>query len=85
MKISYTKEFIKMLERLEKKTRSLFLKQEAILREDWRDNRFHLKKLKTKSVIFSIRVAHSHRALFYFRTFGEIVFFAIGHRKGIYK
>lgn len=85
MTVYYTKEFVKMLERLPENARNLFFKQENILKTDWRDSRLRLKKLKTKQILFSIRVAHSYRALFYFKTADEIVFYAIGHRKDIYR
>lgn len=85
MKILYTKEFVKMLERLPKSIQALFLTQEDIFRKDWRDSRLHLKKLKGKTDAYSFRVTRSYRTLFHFRSYDESVFFAIDDRKRIYR
>lgn len=85
MKIFYTREFVKMLEELPIRTKRLFLKQEYILHENWRDPRLHLKQLRGRPVIFAFRVTRSYRAFFYFRNSAEIVLYAIDHRKDAYR
>lgn len=85
MKVFYAPSFATMLKLLPEDARIRFLRQEDILRSNWRDPRLHLKKLKSKPITFSFRITRSYRALFYFRAFDEIVLFAIGHRKDIYR
>ena len=74
-----------MLERVPKNIQELFFRQGEILKEDWRDQRLHLKKLNAKPVTFSFRITRSYRVFFYFRKFDEITLYAIGHRKDIYR
>ena len=81
MKIFYSGKFIKMLERVPKNIQELFFRQGKILKEDWRDQRLHLKKLNAKPVTFSFRITRSYRVFFYFRKFDEITLYAIGHRE----
>ena len=85
MKIFYTDEFIKKLERLPTETQKFYLNQENLLRENWRGPKLHTKKLRGRPIVFSFRVTRSYRALFYFRSSDEIILFAIGHRKDVYK
>lgn len=83
MKIFYTPEFVKMLERLPRDIQQLFLTQEELLKQNWRDPRLHLKMMKGKPVTFSFRITRSYRAFFYFRAADEVTLYAIGHRKDI--
>ena len=85
IKVLYTKDFVKMLKHLPKDVQDLYLKNEEILKTDWRDSRLHVKKLKGQVNVFSFRITRSYRALFYFRSDDEITLFAIGDRKDIYK
>lgn len=83
MRLFYSKEFVRMLERLPRDIRVLYLRQEQILRENWRDSRLHLKQMKGKPITFSFRITRSYRAFFYFRASDAITFYAVGHRKDI--
>jgi len=85
MNISYASSFIKQLERLPKDIQRSFLKQQTILQGDWQDSRLHPKQLKGKPTTFSIRITRVYRALFYLRSTNSIIFYAIGHRKDIYR
>ena len=76
---------IKLLEALPKSIQRLFLLQEKILKENWRDPRLHLKKLKGRRIVYSLRITRSYRALFCFQTSDEIILFDIDHRKDIYR
>lgn len=84
MKVFYTKEFVKMLERLPHSVQKLYLAQEGIFKENWRDSRLHIKKLSGKPITFSFRITRAYRALFYFRAFDEVTLYAVGHRKDIH-
>ena len=83
MKIFYAPQFVSMLERLSYEIQKLFLKQQDILKSDWRDSRLHLKQMKGRPITFSFRITRSYRAFFYFRAANEITLYAIGHRKDI--
>lgn len=83
MNLFYAKEFVRMLERLPADIRALYLRREQILRENWRDPRFHLKQMRGKPITFSFRITRSYRAFFYFRASDEITLYAVGHRKDI--
>ena len=83
MKIAYSPHFVSMLERLPRDIQELFLRQEEILKTDWRDPRLHLKQMKGKPITFSFRMTRSYRAFFYFRVADEITLYAVGHRKDI--
>lgn len=85
MKIFYAKDFVKKLERLPKNIQRLYLVQEDIFKENSRDSRLHLKKLKGKPIRFSFRITRSYRAFFYFQDSDEIVIYAIGDRKDSYR
>ena len=83
MNIAYAPQFPKMLERLPHGIQRLFLKQQGILKVDWRDPRLHLKQMRGKPITFSFRITRSYRAFFYFRSSDEVTLYAVGHRKEI--
>ena len=85
MRVLYAKDFARMLGRLPKDIQLLYLSQEQILAQNWQDTRLHLKKLKGKPITFSFRITRSYRAFFYFQAPDEVVLYAIGHRKDIYR
>ena len=72
-----------MVERLPRDIQELFLRQQDILKGDWRDPRLHLKQMKGRPITFSFRITRSYRAFFYFRAHDEITLYAVGHRKDI--
>lgn len=60
--------------------------QIVILKNDWRDTRLHIKKLKAPyKGINSFRIMRGYRALFYFDTANNIIIFDTDHRKDIYR
>lgn len=85
MNVAFTKEFVKMLGKLPQDIRGLYLKQEEIFKNDWRDPRLHLKKLGSKPITFSFRITRAYRAFFYFRAFDAVILYAVGHRKDIHR
>lgn len=85
MRVIRTAEFEKALDQLSAHIRRLFLIQEQRLLVDRRDPRLHLKKLNLPDEIYSLRVTRSHRALFYFSEYGDVVLFDIDDRKDIYR
>ena len=85
MKINYTKDFRKSFKKLPKDIQNLFIRQESLLKKNWRDPRLHVKELVSKQPTFSIRITQSYRALFIFTENDMVIFYDIGHRKDIYK
>ena len=84
MKIEKTKEFIKEYEKLPVRIQSLYKKQEKIFISDWLDPRLHVKRIKEMKGVYSFRITRKYRVLFYFSK-ETAIFFAIGHRKDIYR
>jgi len=84
MKIKKTNDFLKEYEKLPSKVKSLYKKQEKIFISNWLDPRLHIKRIKGMSGVYSFRITRRYRVLFYFSQETSI-FFAIGHRKEIYK
>ena len=56
MKIFYANEFRKQFKKLPANIQGLYYRQEAIFRENWRDPRFHVKKLSDHPLAFSFRI-----------------------------
>jgi len=84
MLIRRTKNFQKNIEKLPLEIREIFKNQERILEKNWLDSRLHIKRVKILPGTYSLRITRRYRALFYFRA-EDIILFAIGHRKEIYK
>lgn len=85
MRVIRTAEFERSLRTLPAAMRRLFEVQERRLRDNWRDSRLHLKKLREIGGVFSFRITRSYRALFYFNRNGDIILFDIDDRKDIYR
>lgn len=85
MRVKHTERFDVMLARLPKKTKTLFELQEQRLKISIEDPRLHLKKLKGTDDVYSTRITRVYRALFVWDDDGTIWFYAIGHRKDIYR
>lgn len=84
MQIKRTPPFDAKIAKLPNNVRELFQKQEERIRIDWRDPLLHLKKLHGKVDTYSIRITSEYRTLFV--RDGDILwFFAVGHRKDIYR
>lgn len=85
MKILYAEEFAKQFRKLPPDIQRLYHKQEAIFRDNWRDPRLHIKKLRGEPLTFSFRVTRDYRVLFVFVEDDTILVATIGHRKDVYR
>jgi mRNA-degrading endonuclease RelE of RelBE toxin-antitoxin system len=84
MKVVYAKEFSKEFKKLPVNVQRLYRKQEDIFRENWRDPRLKVKKLRDHPLPFSFRITRSYRVLFLFVDPDTALFATIGDRKDIY-
>lgn len=81
-----TKRHKRSAKTLSVKARRILVEQEILLIEDIFHSKLHTKKLKgfSGNLVFSFRITSSYRGIF--RVSGEnIILFAIGHRKDIYR
>lgn len=85
MKIIHTDDFKKDLKKLPSATERSFFSQQNRFESNQRHPSLHTKKLKDLDGVYSLRIGKSHRALFFFTDDGAVTFFAIGHRKDIYR
>jgi mRNA-degrading endonuclease RelE of RelBE toxin-antitoxin system len=84
MKVVYSKEFAKEFKKLPASIQRLYRKQEDIFKENWRDPRLKVKKLKDHPLPFSFRITRGYRVLFVFVESDAALFATIGHRKDVY-
>ncbi len=85
MKILYTREFQKEFQKLPPRVKKIYYKQEKIFRQNWKDPRLHVKKLKDHPFPFSFRITRNYMVIFVFVEENTVLFATIGHRKHIYK
>lgn len=85
MEIIKTEDFVKTFEKLPKEIRRLYLVQENRFAINWHDARLHIKKIRSLLFALSFRITRRYRVFFYFRDSNAAIFFAIDHRKDIYK
>ncbi len=85
MKIIKTEGFRKQLAKLPREVGVRLSKQEKIFIGNRLDKRLHLKRLVELEGAYSFRLTSRYRCLFYFQDKTIAVFFAIGHRKDIYR
>jgi mRNA-degrading endonuclease RelE of RelBE toxin-antitoxin system len=85
MKIIHTDDFKKHLEKLPSATVRSFFSQQTRFENNPRHPSLHTKKLKDLDGVYSFRIGKNHRALFFFTAEGNVTFFAVGHRKDIYR
>lgn len=85
MEIIKTGDFNRAFGRLPKQIQQIYTKQEKIFRENWRDPRLHIKKVRLLPYALSFRVTRSYRVFFYFQEAEKAIFFEIDHRKDAYK
>ncbi len=85
MNIVYAEEFVKRLDKLSSEIQRLYRRQEARFRNNWRDPRLHIKKLKDHPFPFSFRITRRYRVLFTFVAVDTVLFATIGHRRGSYR
>lgn len=81
-----TKNYKKSSSSLSKKDKILLISQEKLLIKDMYDSKLHTKKLKgfVDDKVFSFRITRVYRGIFRLQN-QEIVLFAIGYRKDIYR
>lgn len=86
MAIFKTKYYKKNVASLNKKDLSLLNRQEKFLEIDIFHPNLHTKKLRgfDTDLVYSFRITRSYRGIFRL-TDGNIILFAIGHRKEIYR
>ncbi len=85
MNIIKTEDFQKFFVELPGEIQRLYQSQEERFIVDCRDPRLHIKKVKELSLAYSFRVTRRYRVLFYFQNTAAAVFFAIDHRKDVYR
>jgi len=85
MEIIKTKEFNKSFDKLAQNIKEIYSKQEERFKDNYRDSRLHIKKVKSLGRAFSFRVTRSYRVFFYLKNQEFAIFFDIDHRKDIYK
>ena len=85
MKIIRTADLEKHLQKLPSATKRSFFSQLVRCVTNPHHSSLYTKKLKDLDVVYSIRIGRLHRAPFFFTSDGNVTFFAIGHRKDIYR
>jgi mRNA-degrading endonuclease RelE of RelBE toxin-antitoxin system len=84
MKIEFSEAFLKQSQKLPDDVVAQFEKQKQFLVDNPRHPSLHLKKLQDYKDVYSIRASSSYRALFILKD-DTAVFFALGHRKDVYR
>lgn len=85
MEIIKTKEFYKSFNKLAKNIQELYHKQEDRFKNNYKDQRLHVKKVKTLKRAFPFRVTRSYRVFFFLKDEITAIFFEIDHRKDAYR
>ena len=85
MEIIKTSNFNRAFNNLPTEIQRLYTIQEERFKENWRDSRLHIKKVRTLPFAFSFRITRRYRVFFYFQNIETAIFFEIDHRKDIYK
>ena len=85
MRIIYTDDFNHNLQKFPKKIRRFLAIQEVRFKINWRDNRLHIKKIRSLDRVFSLRITRRYRTFFYFQNQETAIFFDFDHRKDAYK
>lgn len=66
MMIIKTDDFLRALKKLPKEIQLIYHRQEGCFKENWRDPRPHIKKIRSLQHAFSFRVTRRYRVFFYF-------------------
>ncbi len=85
MRLIKTNDFSRIFKKLPQNIQRLYATQEKRFKENWRDPRLHIKKVRALPFAFSFRVTRRYRVFFYFQNAGTVIFFDTDHRKDIYK
>ncbi len=85
MKIVYADEFVRKFRDLPSGIQRLYKQQEARFRQNWRDKRLQVKKLKDHPFPFSFRITRRYRVLFVFVDANTALFATVGHRREAYR
>jgi mRNA-degrading endonuclease RelE of RelBE toxin-antitoxin system len=85
MEIIKTGDFSRVLNDLPQDIQHLYTIQGKRFKENWRDARLHVKKVRTLPSAMSFRITRRYRVFFYFQNTETAIFFEIDHRKDIYR
>ncbi len=85
MEIIETSDFKRAFKKLPKEIQELYNTQEKRFKENWRDSRLHVKKIRSLPYALSFRITRRYRVFFYFQNRETVIFFETDHRKDIYK
>lgn len=85
MEIIRTEDFERAFHRLPKEIHRLCRIQENRFKDNWRDARLHVKKVKSLPHALSLRITRRYRIFFYFQNPNRAIFFDIDHRKDCYR
>ncbi|OGL67634.1 hypothetical protein A3B21_01425 [Candidatus Uhrbacteria bacterium RIFCSPLOWO2_01_FULL_47_24] len=85
MNIIRTDDFESSFLKLPLEIQRLYSTQAKRFRENWRDPRLHIKKVRGLAHVFSFRITRRYRVLFYFQNAETAIFFDVDHRKDVYE
>ncbi len=85
MKIIKTDDFDRAFKKLPKEIQILYTTQVKRFKENWRDSRLHVKKVRSLPFAFSFRITRRYRVFFYFQNTETAILFDIDHRRDIYR
>ncbi|MBM4177444.1 hypothetical protein FJ208_01420 [Candidatus Gribaldobacteria bacterium] len=85
MEIIKTNDFERSFKKLPADIQRIYKTQEKRFSANYKDNRLHIKKVRSLEYAMSFRITRNYRAFFYFQTPGRAIFFEIDHRKDIYR
>lgn len=85
MKIVKTDDCLHTLQRFPDSIQKLYKTQENYLKNNWRDTRLHIKKVRDMPRVFTFRITRRYRAFFYFQNPETIIIFTVDHRKDAYR
>ena len=85
MEVVKTSDFDSSFEQLPIDIKRLYVIQEKRFIENRHDPRLHIKKVLDLASALSFRITRRYRVFFYFQNPEKAIFFAIDHRKDIYR
>ena len=84
MKVIHTEDFERSFSKLPFEIQRLYTTHEKQFKDNWRDPRLHVKKVRGLDGAFCIRITRRYRAFFYFQNAEVVIMFDIDHRKDAY-
>lgn len=85
MIIIRTDDFERSFLKLPAEIQRLYAIQEKRFKENWRDPRLHIKKVRSLPHALTFRITRRYRAFFYFKNAETAVVFDVDHRKDAYR